>query len=103
MSRGFWREEPPECSTPSCCGLCTGGYTGNTNCDPEGRINLADITRLIDRVYISQDPLCCEPNGDTNCDCKINLADITKMIDYVYVTHTNWPCQCSDQRHCWCP
>jgi hypothetical protein len=72
----------------SCCGKYTGGWTGNCNCDTLGKRNLADITRLIDRVYVSQAPLCCEPNGNTNGDPGglINLADITRLIDHVYVS-----------------
>jgi streptogramin lyase len=74
---------------PCCCGVYTGGMTGNTNCDTDGKRNLADITKLIDRVYISQQPLCCEGNGNTNGDPEgtLNLADITKLIDHVYVSH----------------
>jgi hypothetical protein len=74
--------------TPSCCGLYASGYTGNTDCDTSGKRNLADITRLIDRVYISKQPLCCEENGnvDGDVDGKLNLADITRLIDHVYLS-----------------
>jgi hypothetical protein len=78
---------------PPGCGVHTGGYTGNTNCDTEGKRNLADITRLIDRVYVDPPPdgpeLCCEPNGNTNGDPEgiINLTDITRLVDHVYVSH----------------
>jgi hypothetical protein len=85
----------------TCCGMYTGGYTGNTNCDTEGKLNLTDITTLISRIYISPEiALCCEPNGDVNCDCKLNLADITKLIDFRYITPTNQPCHCSERTHC---
>ncbi len=72
----------------NCCGLYTGGVTGNTDCDPGGSRDLADITRLIDRVYISQRSLCCEANGNTDGspDGQINLADITRLIDFVYIS-----------------
>ena len=36
-----------------CCGRYTDGMTGNANGDLVGKINLPDITRLIDFVYIS--------------------------------------------------
>ena len=73
----------------NCCGLYTGGVTGNTDCDPGGNRDLADITRLIDRVYISQRSLSCEANGNTDgsSDGEINLSDITRLIDFVYVSH----------------
>lgn len=72
----------------SCCGAFTTGQTGNTNCDVEGKRNLADITRLIDNVYISKQPLCCTENGNVNGDTgdKVNLADITRLIDHVYIS-----------------
>jgi hypothetical protein len=72
-----------------CCGLYTGGFTGNTDCDQQGRRNLSDITRLIDRVYISQTSLCCEANGNTDggSNGKINLSDVTRLIDFVYISH----------------
>lgn len=62
--------------------------TGNVDCDIEGKRNLADITRLIDRVYISKVELCCEGNGNVNgdIDAKVNLADITRLIDHVYIS-----------------
>jgi hypothetical protein len=75
-----------------CCGLYTGGTVGNTNCDTNGDINLADITRLIDFVYVSHNPLCCAENGDINVDgVGPNLADITGLIDAVYVTQNPLP------------
>jgi hypothetical protein len=71
-----------------CCGFFTDGFTGNTSCDTFGNRNLSDITRLIDRVYLSHLPLWCEDNGNTNGDIqgKINLADISKLIDHVYLS-----------------
>jgi hypothetical protein len=75
-------------SSNSCCGLYTGGVTGNANCDQDGKLNLGDITRLIDRVYVSKSELCCDESGnvDGDIESKINLADITRLIDNVYVS-----------------
>lgn len=78
-----------ECDTIACCGQFTGGYTGNTDCDSQGDIGLADITRLIDHVYISHAALCCAANGNIDGDTEndINLSDITSLIDNVYISH----------------
>ena len=79
-----------------CCGLYTGGYTGNTNCDTLGERNLADITTLIDHVYLSHAPLCCDANGNTDgsTDGQANLADVTRLIDNIYISHMETaPCQ----------
>jgi PKD repeat protein len=78
----------PPSVTIRCCGIHTGGYSGNVDCSDDGKRNLADITQLIDRVYVSKADLCCEANGNTDGDVedKVNLADITKLIDHVYVS-----------------
>jgi len=71
-----------------CCGFYTRGYTGNTDCSDDGKRNLGDITRLIDKVYVSKEALCCKENGniDGDVDGKVNLGDITKLIDNVYLS-----------------
>ena len=79
----------------SCCGEFTSGQTGNANCSDDGKVNLADITRLIDRVYISKVELCCEENGNIegDVDANVNLADITSLIDHVYISkNPTTPC-----------
>jgi hypothetical protein len=87
LEQGFWQESPEDGG--DCCGNFTGGTTGNCNCSADGAINLADITRLIDFVYISQSPLCCQENGDINGDgTSANLADITRLIDHVYISQS---------------
>ena len=77
-----------EMYNPGCCGKFTGGYTGNTDCDSQGKMALSDITKLIDRVYLSKQPLCCEENGNVDGDSqgKMALSDITKLIDHVYLS-----------------
>lgn len=80
----------------NCCGQFTTGLTGNIDCDSEGRRNLADITRLIDHVYITKADLCCEKNGNIDGDSSgnKNLADITRLIDHVYISKSETaPCQ----------
>lgn len=82
-------------SSGGCCGQFTSGFTGNADCSADGKRNLADITRLIDRVYLSKLELCCEANGNVDGDPagKINLADITRMIDHVYLSKSQTaPC-----------
>ena len=80
----------------TCCGLYTGGFTGNTDCDTLGARNLDDITTLINRIYINHTPLCCEANGNTSGDLdgELSLVDITTLISYIYITHKETaPCQ----------
>jgi len=85
LNNGYWQDFS---SVGGCCGIFTGGYTGNTDCSTDGKRNLGDITRLIDKVYVSKTDLCCAENGDIDGDVdgKINLGDITRLIDHVYVS-----------------
>ncbi len=86
LGHGFWQEH----GGGGCCGLYTGGITGNANCSADGKLTLSDIARIIDRSYISRVPLCCEASGNTNGDaeCKITLSDITALIDAVFISKT---------------
>ena len=85
---------PSQCpAAPSCC---IGPFTGNTDCDPDDKTSLSDVTRLIDRVYLSKAPLCCEAEGNTDGDpdSKLSLSDITLLIDHVYLSKRQTaPCQ----------
>ena len=86
---GFWSEFSHAFAARSlvqCCGMYTFGFTGNTDCDFEGKMNLQDVTRLIDRIYLSRLDLCCEENGDTNADGTMNLQDVTRLIDHIYMS-----------------
>jgi hypothetical protein len=67
---------------------CGYQWSGNVDCDPDQRVDIADLTRLIDFLFISQDPLCCE--GEANCDGSpgIDLGDVTRLIDFLFVNGT---------------
>lgn len=76
--------------TVSAHSACCQGFAGNADCDESNNRDLADITRLIDRVYISERALCCEEAGnvDGSVDGLLTLSDITRLIDHVYISHS---------------
>lgn len=79
-----------------CCSVVPGGFTGNTDCDPLGKRSLSDVTRLIDFVYLSKQPLCCPSSGNVDGDPegKCKLSDIMRLIDHVYLSKQETaPCQ----------
>jgi hypothetical protein len=91
-----WYIDDIEVYSVGCCGLYTSDQTGNCNCSADGARTLSDISRLIDHVYISKDPLCCIQEGNTNGDIdgNITLADITRLIDHVFISKEETaPCQ----------
>ena len=87
VKHGFWAAGGGQL-VQSCCGQYTDGFTGNIDCSQNGRIDLVDITRLIDHLFIGNPPLCCDQDGNINgsADGLITLSDITRLIDFVYIS-----------------
>ena len=64
------------------------GTTGNVDCDLEDVVDISDLNRLIDYLFITYDQLCCpeEANLDGDSLCVIDIADLTLLIDYLFIT-----------------
>ncbi|MFZ5980719.1 MAG: hypothetical protein ACOYVF_08815 [Candidatus Zixiibacteriota bacterium] len=70
---------------------CCEGETGDVNCTG-GDPDIADITRLIDFLYLSKRGLCCVEEADVDASGgEPDISDITRLIDYLYITHTSLP------------
>lgn len=71
---------------PNCCA----GLTGNVDCDGADVTDIADLSTLIDYLYISFSPLCCkaEANCDGSLDGAVDIADLSALIDYLYISFT---------------
>lgn len=77
-------------------GGCCRGFTGNVDCDVSDNIDIADVTRIIDYLYISFSPLCCQKsaNCDGSPDGNIDISDLTALLDFSYISFTpTAPCQ----------
>lgn len=61
---------------------------GNTDCSPDGIVDISDLTRLIDNLFISLDPLCCvdAANTDASPDGIVDISDLTILIDNLYIS-----------------
>ena len=71
---------------------CCTGQTGNANCSADENPDISDITRLIDFLYLSHDPLCCPGEADVNTSGgDPDISDITRLIDYLYLSHAPLP------------
>ncbi len=67
---------------------CCVDFTGNADCSTEEMPDIADITRLIDYLYISHEPLCCLEEADADASGgEPDIADITRLIDFLYISH----------------
>jgi len=77
---------------PSCCQ----NTVGNADCDPDDITDIGDLTRVIDYLFFSNQPLCCveEANVDGDVDVIVDIADVTALIDYLFINNTPLlPCQ----------
>jgi len=78
----------------TCCNpklvLCCAGTTGNVDCDPDDRIDISDLSALVDHLYVNFGPLCCfgEANIDGDALRSVDISDLSALVDYLYVSFT---------------
>ena len=54
--------------------------------DHSGQLSLGDLTKMIDAMFISLQPVEPARLGDLDGDCQMSLGDLTRMIDVLFVT-----------------
>jgi hypothetical protein len=69
------------------CEDCCVGTLGNVDCSADQMVTMADLTVMIDHLFISLSPLCCvaEANVDLSSDGRITMADLTVLIDHLFI------------------
>jgi len=75
---------------------CCRGLTGNIDNDPDDLVDIGDVSRLIDHLFITYVPLECpqEANIDGDPDGLVDIGDLTWLIDFLFITYTPLgPCQ----------
>ncbi|RME23301.1 MAG: hypothetical protein D6800_10040 [Candidatus Zixiibacteriota bacterium] len=78
------------------CDYCCIGRTGNVNYDPQDICDVADLTFLIDHLFINFTALPCPPEANINGDAFgiVDVADLTVLIDHLFINFTPCaPCQ----------
>lgn len=77
----------------ACEGCCV-GLTGNVDCDAQDQVDIADIQTLIDNLFLTLAPLCCEGEADMEANGVIDITDLQILIDNQFLTLTPLPpCQ----------
>ncbi len=56
--------------------------------DHSNNVDISDLTRLIDYLYISFLPVVPRKVGDLDGDCIIDIADLSRLIDHLYISLT---------------
>jgi hypothetical protein len=76
---------------PACCFVNSNdGRTGNVDCDPGMGVDISDLSTLIDFLYISFAPLCCDKSANIDGDPAngIDISDLSGLIDFLYISFT---------------
>jgi len=82
LSHGFWQS-----FVVSCCK----GITGNVDGDPQGIVDIGDLTFLIRYLFIPPPaaPDCMEEaNIDGDEAGVVDIGDLTALIDYLFISAT---------------
>lgn len=67
-------------------GPCCVGVRGNVDCDGSGLVDISDLTRLIDYLYLSFAPLCCIDEANADATGSVDISDLTTLIDHLYLS-----------------
>ncbi len=76
--------------TPTCCQ----GATGNIDCSLDGLTDVSDIQVLVDHLFLSLAPLCCEEEANINypesayitTDLIVDVTDLSLLIDNQFLS-----------------
>lgn len=69
------------------------GFVGNVDCDENETVDIADLTELIDHLFINFAPLGCriEANIDADPFGNVDIADLTALIDHLFINFEPLP------------
>ncbi len=65
---------------------CCVGTTGNADCDGTQSVDIADLTILVDHLFISFTPLCCASEGNCDGNPGIDIGDLTALVDHLFIS-----------------
>lgn len=68
--------------SPNCCV----GTVGNVDCDPNDEVDIADLTLMVDHLFVNFTPLCCTKEGYLDDNAFVDIADLTLMVDHLFIS-----------------
>jgi hypothetical protein len=83
LNCGYWQNF--ESGAGPCC---MNGTTGNVTYDQLDEVDIADLTRMVNFLFVTFEPLACPAEGNVTGDenCEVDIADLTRMVNYLFVT-----------------
>ncbi|MEE8576979.1 MAG: hypothetical protein V3T31_06960 [candidate division Zixibacteria bacterium] len=75
--------------------VCCVGTAGNVNGDSGDAVDISDLTKLVNHLFVTFEELECYGEANTNGDaqCNVDISDLTKLVNHLFVTfETLAPC-----------
>ncbi|MBU0984093.1 MAG: PKD domain-containing protein [candidate division Zixibacteria bacterium] len=77
-------------SPAGCCVDARGNIQLEGSCNPADQsVDVGDLTNLIDHLFISFTPICCEDEADVSPvpgDGSVDVGDLTGLIDHLFIS-----------------
>ncbi len=70
---------------------CCLGIVGNVDCDNAESVDIADLTRLVDNLFISFAPLCCGEEANVDGLPGVDIGDLTRLVDHLFISFQPLP------------
>jgi PKD repeat protein len=67
---------------------CCVGTPGNVDNDPLQGVDIADLTTLVDHLFISFVPLACPDEGNVDGIGGVDIGDLTALVDHLFISFT---------------
>lgn len=71
--------------------VCCVNTRGNVDCVAGDGVDIADLTVLVDHLFISIAPLCCVEEADVVPDASVDIADLTVLVDHLFISFVALP------------
>ncbi|MEE8575979.1 MAG: S8 family serine peptidase, partial [candidate division Zixibacteria bacterium] len=67
---------------------CCVNLTGNVNGDLADGVDISDLTKLVNHLFVTFESLPCPAEANTNGDlaCGVDISDLTKLVNHLFVT-----------------
>ncbi|UCC43854.1 MAG: VCBS repeat-containing protein [Candidatus Zixiibacteriota bacterium] len=66
---------------------CCTGQVGNVDGDPENVVDIGDLTRLIDYLFISFEEPGCMAEANVDGISPVDIGDLTALIDFLFISY----------------
>jgi PKD repeat protein len=72
---------------------CCVGQTGNVNGDVDDIVDISDLTKLVNHLFVTFEELPCiaEANVNGDASCIVDISDLTKLVNHLFVTFEALP------------